>query len=297
MTKKLTTILLLVFTISIFGTMNIESSERIPYKRLDPLAVSTFRADRVVYQQIEQDVTPYYDDSFASLLIIRDSKMYFFEDGYDDRIQEMKRYQGARASGYMIPDLWPNKISGKLNHVIVTDRRLISLRGFDSDAIESRFGQEYRDTRDKLIKKHTEVFYGLLTRPHEIEMAVVRRPIPRKFMDDEPIRYFSSVTVKTFNGRVYYAEDTTGDGVTNTFTVTEPDGFNWGFKSGPNVICIINNTQEDIKEMIGTLVFDAQNGTEAFWEKAKKEFIPSDQMDNFIDDLYGVSEARPRRGE
>ena len=39
-------------------------------------------------------------------------------------------------------------------------------------------------------------------------------------------------------GTVYYAEDADGDGITETFTVESRDGFQWGFKSGPNVVCI-----------------------------------------------------------
>ena len=296
MIKKFSKLLIMVFTISIFGTI-IESSERFPYKRLDPMTVSSFRVDRVVYQQIEQNVTPYVDDSFAALLIIRDNKMFFFEDGYDDRDEEMVKYVAARASRSMIEDLWPNKISGKLNHALVTDRRVKVLQSFNSEAIERRFGQEYKEARDQLIKQHVQIFYAMLLRPTESEITFVRRKIPRVWADDEPIRYFASVALKTLNGRLYYAEDTNGDGVTDTFTVSGPENFNWGFKSGPNIICILNNTQEDIKEMIGKLVADAFDGPDAFWERARKNIVPADQMADFVDDLYGVTEARPENNK
>jgi hypothetical protein len=275
--------------------MNIESAERIPYKRIDVLAVSTYKADRVVYQHVEQNFTKFYDDSFACLLIIKDNKMFFFEDGYDDRTVEMNKFVGAEAVGLLIEnELWPNKISGKLNHVIVTDRRMKVLEGFDSEKIESRFGAEYKEARDQLIKQHVQIFYSMLLQPGESEIALTRKPIPRQFFDDDPIRFFSSAAVKTKNGRVYYAADTNGDGVTDTFTVKEPDGFHWGFKSGPNLICILNNSQEDIKAMIGNLVVDATNGPEEFWNRAKKNFIQTDKIEEFVDDLYGVSEGREK---
>ncbi|MBN2401554.1 MAG: hypothetical protein JXN64_04070, partial [Spirochaetes bacterium] len=57
------------------------------------------------------------------------------------------------------------------------------------------------------------------------------------------------------------AEDSDGDEITETFYVVYDDGFNWGFKSGPNILFIYNNRDEEIKQLMGKLCYEAYYGT------------------------------------
>ena len=79
----------------------------------------------------------------------------------------------------------------------------------------------------------------------ESGMLISRKPIPEDiFAHDEgnKTRYSISVTSKTLEGAVYFAEDADGDGITETLTVDLSDGFHWGYKSGPNIILIYRGT-------------------------------------------------------
>lgn len=62
------------------------------------------------------------------------------------------------------------------------------------------------------------------------------------------------------DGTMYTAIDADGDGVTETFLVKAPGGFNWGTEKAPNVISIFNNREPEVEKLIGGLVKFARHG-------------------------------------
>ena len=174
----------------------------------------------------------------------------------------------------LIKDMWVNKINSKPDYIKVTDRRVEKLLNVKEEFVEKNFGNFYRSVRDSHIKKHVRIFHHLMRDRIESGLYLERQPIsPPPFQEmNEPTKYSITVTAKAINDYIYFAEDADGDGVTETFYVTTNDGFDWGYKTGPNVIFILNNTEEDIKGIIGTLCHDAYYGTPEEEENILKTF-------------------------
>lgn len=250
--------------------------------------VSRYNEDRIAYQQVEYVINPEehqkQDTSLASLLIIRDRKMYLFKDGYDDpQIVEQNRIIKEMENRLLQNELWVRQVDNKPDYLRITDRRTEILKKIivseSNDNLAQRYSDFYVKMRDSFIQKHVGIFKALMINRKDSDMEVLRKPIPKALNYDGPTKYFLCVTAKTKDGVVYYAEDSDGDGITETFSVELPDGFHWGYNSGPNIIFILKNKQENIKGMIGTLTKDAYEG---FPEEEKIITKQFDQLDKDI---------------
>ena len=242
----------------------------------------------ISYQQVEYIINPEehqkQDTSLASLLIIKDRKMYLFKDGYDDpQIVEQNRIIREMENRLLQNELWIREIDGKPDYLRITDRRTEILKKIivseSNDNLAQRYTDFFSKMRDSFIQKHVGIFKALMINRKDSDMEVTRRPIPKALNYNGPTKYFLSVTAKTKDGVVYYAEDGDGDGITETFSVELPDGFHWGYKSGPNIIFILKNKQENIKAMIGSLTKDAYEGFPEEEKIINKQF---DQLDKEI---------------
>lgn len=251
-------------------------------------SVSRYNEDRMAYQQVEYVINPEehqkQDTSLASLLIIKDRKMYLFKDGYDDpQVVEQNRIIREMENRLLQNELWVKEVDGKPDYLRITDRRTEILKKIivseSADNLAQRYADFYQKMRDSFIQKHVGIFKGLMINRKDSDMEVIRKPIPKALNYNGPTKYYLSVTAKTKDGVVYYAEDGDGDGITETFSVELPDGFHWGYKSGPNIIFILKNKQENIKGMIGTLTKDAYEGFPEEEKIINKQF---DQLDKEI---------------
>ena len=143
--------------------------------------------------------------------------------------------------------------------------------------MSKNFGEFYTSVRNSFLQKHVNVFKQLMINRKESGLVVERKPIPKPTYIGAPQETKYSITVvgKTLDEKLYYAEDADGDGVTETFYVNSPDGFNWGYKSGPNIILILENKDESVKQIVGDLTKSAYYGT-AEEEKQIRETFPKD---------------------
>jgi hypothetical protein len=241
------------------------------YKDMAIENISRYHEDRIAYQQVEYVIDPEehqnQDTSLASLLIIKDKRMYLFKDGYDDpKIVEQNRIIKEMENSLLYNVLWEREIDGKPDYLVITDRRTEILKKIvvsdKNENLSDKYAEFYTKMRDSFIQKHVNIFRGLMVNRKDSELKVIRKPIPKKLRDNGLTKYMISATAKTKDGLLYYAEDADGDGVTETFTVELPDGFNWGYQSGPNIIFIYKNKQENIKAMIGKLTKEAYEGTD-----------------------------------
>jgi hypothetical protein len=256
------------------------------FKIIEIDQISRFTEDRLCFQHIEKVVDEKIDNSIACLLIIRDSKMYLFKDGYDspETVRTQKRILDME--NRLIPDLWENKIDGNPDYIIVTDRRTELMKNITQDFVTKNFGEFYKKVRDDFLKKHVSIFSQLMVNRKNTGLFVRYEPLPKRVYDTGPTKYFISVTAKTIDEKIYYAEDADGDGITETFSVSIPDGFHWGFKSGPNIIFIYNNQQDDVKEIIGKLAHNAYHGTPEEEKIIRETFPKSDDISDMIQDIY-----------
>jgi len=245
-------------------------SRDLSYKEITLDEVSRYNEDRIAYQQIEYVIDPEVhqkqDTSSASLLIIKDKQMYLFKDGYDDpRIVEENRIIKEMENRLVVNDMWARAIDGKPDYLLITDRRVEVQKKFvvaeKNDNLSQRYCDFYTKMRDSFIQKHVNIFRGLIINRKDADFRMERLPIPKTIRDEGPTKYYTYVVAKTKDGQVYYAEDSDGDGVTETFSVELPDGFHWGSQSGPNILFILKNRQENVKAMIGTLTREAYEGT------------------------------------
>lgn len=283
------TAVFMAFIISLFIVFPLSGfSRNLSYQDITIDNVSRYNEDRISYQQVEYIINPEehqkQDTSLASLLIIKDRKMYLFKDGYDDpQIVEQNRIIREMENRLLQNELWVREIDGKPDYLRITDRRTEILKKVivseSNDNIAQRYTDFYGKMRDSFIQKHVGIFKALMINRKDSDMEVTRRPIPKALNYNGPTKYFLSVTAKTKDGVVYYAEDGDGDGITETFSVELPDGFHWGYKSGPNIIFILKNKQENIKAMIGSLTKDAYEGFPEEEKIINKQF---DQLDKEI---------------
>ena len=257
-------------------------------------SISRYNEDRIAYQHIQKDVDPEIDDSLATLLIIKEKQIYLMKDGYDDPEKVREKRLILDMENKLIPDLWKNKINEKPDFIRITSRRIERMKNFSEDFVSKSFGTFYQNVRNAFLNKHVEVFKQLMIDRKESGLIVDRTPLPKPAYVNAPeteTKYKITVTAKTIDEKIYYAEDADGDGVTETFSVSIPDGFNWGYKSGPNIIFIYNNQEETVKGIIGELTKWAYYGTPEEEEKIMKTF-PKDSeiIDQF--NLEKVSEQQ-----
>lgn len=248
--------------------------------------VSRYTEDRVAYQQIQLNgkqalASPRVDSAFASLLIIRDGKMYLIKDGYDNPAElEIKRLL-LEIQDQLTGNLSLNEINGKPDFIRITDRRIEVMKKVNEDFVTQNFGKFYTNVRDEFLTKHITLFRNLMIGRADSNIIVTRTPIPRLTKLGEALeetKFAISVSARSRDEKIYYAEDADGDGITETLTVNINDGFHWGFKSGPNIIFIYQNKDPEIQKLIGNLTKDAYFGTEeeqaTLKKSMSKEFSP-----------------------
>ena len=235
--------------------------------------VSRFSEDRIAFQHIELSdrqfaEMPNMDSSVATLLIIKDRKMYLMKDGYDNLNDINLQKSILEIEDKLVGDLSLNKISSKPNYIRITERRIEVLRKIDAkdgeDFVSRNFNKFYLNVRNTFLAKHISIFRELMIGRGESGLYVEKARLPRRLIlggGEEPFKFATRVYAKSDDEKIYFAEDADGDGITETFSVHLGDGFHWGYKSGPNIIFIFNNKQEDIKNLIGNLTKEALAGT------------------------------------
>jgi len=273
--KPLRTIIYLIVLVLV--VMPPAFSKDVDFVNIDIEQVSRYFEDRIAYQQIEKEVSPNLDTSIASLLIIKDKKMYLIQDGYDNPKDVRTKVHIANMENRLIPDVWTTKINGKPDFIRLTERRIELLKNVDEEFVSKNFGEFYTSVRNSFLQKHVNVFKQLMINRKESGLVMERKPIPKPTYIGAPQETKYSITVvgKTLDEKLYYAEDADGDGITETFYVNSPDGFNWGYKSGPNIIFILENRDESVKQIIGDLAKSAYYGTTEE-EKQIRETFPKD---------------------
>lgn len=293
MPHKIVKGIICIFTISILFQVPSLYSKDLSFTFLDIKKISSYDTDRIAFQQFEK--TPdalnpdRSDNSLALLMIIRDKKIYLIQDGYDNPEQVYFNRITFDQGNKLIPNLWQNLIDGKPDYVMVTDRRIEVQRNTDKDWVSKNYNELYTSVRDQFLKKHVTIFLSLIVNRKESEIVVSRKLLPRRTFDSPDPKFAISASARTSDGgTVYYAEDSDGDGVTETFTVQCSDGFQWGYKSGPNVICIEKNTQKDIQQIIGRITNLAYYGTQEEAEIIKKSLPTPDKIGVMINSLYSI---------
>jgi hypothetical protein len=282
-----------IFTIALLFQAPSLYSKDLSFTFLDIQKISSYDTDRIAYQQFEKAPDALNpdknDNSLALLMIIKDKKIYVIQDGYDNPEQVYFNKISFNQGNQFIPNIWLNMIDGKPDSVMVTDRRIEVQRNTDKDWVAKNYNEMYAGVRDKFIKKHVTIFLSLIVNRKESDIVISRKLMRRKTYEPQEPRFAISVSARTNDGgTVYYAEDADGDGVTETFMVNCSDGFQWGYKSGPNIICIEKNTQKDIQQMIGRLTNLAYYGTQEEAEIIKKSLPTTDKIDTMINSLYNI---------
>jgi hypothetical protein len=250
---------------------------------------STYDNDRVVFQRVEKATSISRDHSFETLLVIKNRKSYQITDGYDSiYTAQARRYKIVlmKLYGENEADLvWTNKINGKPDYIEILDRRTVIMKNSNEEFVSANFGAFYKSIRDKFIREHVNKFRQLMKNRKDtgfyIDAKQLPRPLYQQNVMEYPDKFSVIVKARAMDGTMYTCEDIDGDGVTETFMVDAHDGFNWGYKSGPNLILIFKNTDKDIEAMIGKLAKEAMyGGTEE-----EKEMIESFPKEKAIEDL------------
>jgi hypothetical protein len=307
---KIVTILGLIFIL--FYTSNLISGKKIDYKMIYIEKISRYNEDRIVFQQIQLPAIEYnipsVDNSIATLLVVKDKKMYIFKDGYDSVSSVNSKKVILDMENKLIPDLWDNKIDNIPDFLKITDRRVEIQKRVGEQKIDSSTGKVdykknleskklinfYKTVRDKLLNQHVDIFKTLMINRKESGLFVTKNPLPRRINDSSSTKFSTTVTGKTIDGKVYYAEDADGDNITETFTVTIVDGFHWGYKSGPNIICIYNNERPEIKSIIKDLVHIAYYGTDEEKSNINKTFLKDEDILDMIEYIYPLNEKEKK---
>jgi len=271
-------------------------SQEVQFRFINIEDLSRYTEDRVAYQHFEKEFSPFIDNSIASLLIVKDSKVYLIIDGYDDPgVVEDLRFKDSQQTT-LEADFWPNKIDGKPDFIRITDRRRDIIRSASAEFVAKNYSELFSTMRETFLKRQAAIFRALLMNRRENNIVVERIPVSRKINDENPARYKITVKVKAVNNVVYYAEDADGDGITETFTVSLSDGFGWGYKSGPNMVNIQGNKQEDIANIIGKLADYAYNGLPEEEEIIKQSLSP-EQVKDMIEDVYNSIDPKVKKIE
>lgn len=262
--------LIAILTLCLMGlSATVTESKEYPYLPIDVSRVSNYDIDRVVYQRIERFSDLSLDHSLEALLIIKDKKMFLMMDGYDASYDtkarkfraEVSNLYGENAQDWM----WTNKINGKPDFVQIMERRSPLMMNANEEYVSQNFGSFYKSIRDKFIREHVEKYRQILRNREDAGLHIERKRIPRPMSavdtEDYKDKFYSSARAKAADGTLYTCEDADGDGITETFIAQARDGFNWGYKSGPDLIIILNNTDKDIETLIGKLVNEAMYGS------------------------------------
>jgi len=245
-----------------------------PYKDIIIENVTRYREERIAYQHIQKQTSDKLDNSLAALLIIEDNKLYLLRDGYDDpsAVKEAKWFLDT--AGTMVGDLFTNKINSKPDYIRITHKKIEVLKKVNEEFITKNFGKFFLNVRNALIQKHASKLKYLMRNRVEFNVSVVRKRLSRDIFAKrtKKRKYSIAICAKATDDTVYYAEDSNGDGITETFTVSISDGFHWGFHSGPNILFIYKNKEKDIESIIGNLTNIAYHGTPEEEKEMMKKF-------------------------
>jgi hypothetical protein len=286
--KRRILITTLFFSFILLSAIGLFSRE-FDFLPINALTVSTYDNDRVVFQRVEKSNDLLKDNSFEALLVIRDRKSYLMMDGYDsvyDAKTRKFRAEAQKLYGENEGDLiWTNKINGKPDFIQIVDRRTQVMMNANEEFVSTNFGVFYKSIRDKFIKEHVDKFHQIMRNRKEADFYIERKPLRRVLYGDEMTKnvdkFYTFVRAKAYDGTMYTCEDADGDGVTETFIVHARDAFDWGYKSGPNLIFIYKNTDKDIETLIGKLANEAAYGNVED-EKMMIETFPKEKA---IDEL------------
>ncbi|MFC1670608.1 hypothetical protein ACFL20_09455 [Spirochaetota bacterium] len=287
--------LIFAIVLTVFNLSDAKS-KKYEYKLIKLEKIARYHEDRVAFQHIEAVHDEYVfskqDNSVASLLIIKNKMVYLFKDGYDDPKMVMHKKKGIDIANRMLEDLWVNKIDGKPDSVRITERKVELLKNRKQEFVTKNFGEFYIKIRDKFIKKHVNILKSLIINRKYSDLKIVRKPIPKALSYKGPTKYYSSVTAKSGDQTVYFAEDSDGDNVTETFVARIPDGFDWGYKSGPNILFIYKNRSADLKAIIGKLTHEAYFGSPEEEQLLIKTFPKEEDVSEMIDHIYRKARTR-----
>ncbi|TFH41706.1 MAG: hypothetical protein E4G96_04975 [Chrysiogenales bacterium] len=260
------TVVIVIIAATFFLAFELLSKERV-LEIINLEKLSHYDEDRVAYQRIEKHVGFFKDNSIEVLLVIKDKKAYLMMDGYD-RMSDVKRKRYIKdvTREYISDeDLWVNKINGKPDFIKTAYRRSELMTNANEEFVTTNFGAFYRSVRDNLLVRHVEKFRHLMKNRGESQLQVTRKPVSLPIYASEEQRknqkFSITARAKAMDETLYYCEDADGDGVTETFWVHRGDGFNWGYKSGPNVIFIYNNQEKEIETIIGKLANESVHGS------------------------------------
>ena len=277
-----------MFIIIIFLSLGMYS-RKYDFLPIDASKISNYDNDRVVFQRVEKYIDLSRDSSFESLLIIKDRKMFLMTDGYDSPYDAKSRKVKAEIQKLYSEQesdiVWTNKINGKPDYIQIMDRRAQVMNNGNEEFVSTNFGTFYKSIRDKFIKEHVDKFHQIMRNRREADFYIDRKALPRPIYLEEVSKYedklYTFVKARSADGSMYSCEDTDGDGVTETFIVNARDGFNWGYKSGPDIIFIFKNTDKDIETLIGKLANEAVFGS----VEDEKEMVETFPKDKDISDL------------
>lgn len=268
----------LLCTISLF-------SRDFNFVPIEAFKVSSYDSDRVVFQRVEKFIDNTKDYNFESLLVIKDRKMFLITDGYDNPVEARNRQWKAAIQNIYGGNndyelMWPNKMNGKPDFIEIWDRRTLIMKNANEEFVSTNFGTFYKSIRDKFIREHVDKFHQILRNRRDANIVIERKVLPRPLYVEDMTKYtdkyYTYVKARAFDGTLYSCEDADGDGVTETFMVSGKDGFNWGYKSGADLIFIYKNTDKDIETLIGKLANDVVFGS-ADDEKDMIEGFPKEK--------------------
>ncbi len=291
-------IVVLTIFVSLLYVNQLNSSEKF-YEMINADKISRLYEDRIAYQQVEYTKDPGYtqDDSVSNLLIVNNKEVYLMRDGYDSPVETKKLYFGYELSKRVHKSLWRNKINAKPDYIRIMDRRTEKLLNVTEEFVDKNFGDFYRSVRNSFVNKHVRIFTDLMLNREDSQLKIIRKPLTPPFLlgteDRNKAIYATTVSGKTIDEKTYFAEDADGDKVTETFTVNLKDGFFWGYKSGPNIVNIQNNTQEDMKQIIGKICHDAYFGT----DEEEKVILANFPPDVDIIELHGLKKIDIKASE
>ena len=301
MKKYKSSVLILLFILLFSSATTLFSKEKV-FSIIEPDKVSRYYEDRIVFQRIEkkpdlskddflENYTVTKDNSVENILIIKDKKLHFLSDGYDSisDVQKTKIIQDSVNKYVENNDFWVNKINGKPDYVRIIYRRSDLMINANEEFVTTNFGTFYKSVRDRFIKLHVDRFRELMKNRGEAKITINKKLLSYKVNPDNSSdiqqKFFVSAKIKGIDSTVYYCEDANGDGITETFTATRDDGFDWGINSGPNIMNIVGNTDKDIETLIGKLVNEAIHGTVEEEKKMFQEFPQEKDIIELMDQI------------
>lgn len=301
MKKYKSGVIVVLFILLVSSASDLLSKER-EFTIIDPDKISRYNEDRIVFQRIEKrkDTTKddfiennsiIKDNSVENILIIKDRKIHFLVDGHDfiTDVQTNKIIKDSLNRYVEDNDFWVNKINGKPDFIRVIYRRSDLMVNSNEEFVTTNFGAFYKSVRDKFIKLHVDKFRQLLRNRGESKLTIHKYVLSYKVnpenSSDIKQKFFISAKAKANDGTVYYCEDADGDGITETFTATRNDGFDWGINSGPNLLSIIGNSDKDLETFIGKLANESVHGTVEEEKKMFEQFPTEKDVINLMDQV------------